>query len=143
MSRSDFNHSAFDHQIADEDLAHIWTLNSDEIDFVNTHQFHYKLHVALQLCSLRKYGRFLEAYKGISTKVLNYLAAQFDQPASFKVEMPQRRVTYSKQCLGIIQHLGFRRSTVADQERLTAWILTKMEHEIRIDPLIEMAEHGV
>ena len=65
------DHSAFNDQISDEELAYIWTLNPFETEFINKHQFQYKLHVAIQLCSLRKYGRFLEEFEGISTKVLN------------------------------------------------------------------------
>ena len=81
------DHSAFNDQISDEELAHIWTLNPYETEFINKHQFQYKLHVAIQLCSLRKYGRFLEEFEGISTKVLNYLNSQLDQGASFKVHV--------------------------------------------------------
>ena len=43
-----YSHSAFNDQITDEELAHIWTLNPLETDFINKHQFQYKLHVALQ-----------------------------------------------------------------------------------------------
>ena len=133
-------HSAFNDQITDEELAHIWTLNPLETDFINKHQFQYKLHVALQLCSLRKYGRFLEEYESISTKVLNYLTSQIGQGASFKVNVPSRRMTYAEQCQEIIQHLGFKRPSVEDQEALSSWLLEKSEDEVRGDFLIEMAE---
>ncbi len=134
------DHSAFNDQISDEELAHIWTLNPFETEFVNKHQFQYKLHVALQLCSLRKYGRFLEEVEGVSTKVLNYLTSQIGQGASFKVNAPSRRMTYSEQCQEIIQHLGFRRPSIEDQNDLSSWLIEKAEDEIKADRLIEMAE---
>ena len=134
------DHSAFNDQISDEELAHIWTLNPFETEFVNKHQFQYKLHVALQLCSLRKYGRFLEEVEGASTKVLNYLTSQIGQGASFKVNAPSRRMTYVEQCQEIIQHLEFRRPSIEDQNDLSSWLIEKAEDEIRADRLIEMAE---
>lgn len=134
------DHSAFNDQISDEELAHIWTLNPYEIEFINKHQFQYKLHVAIQLCSLRKYGRFLEEFEGISTKVLNYLTSQLDQGASFKVYPPDREKTYTKQCQDIIDHLEFRRPSTEDQNDLSSWLIEKAEDEIKADRLIEIAE---
>lgn len=135
-----YNHSVFNDQITDEELAHIWTLNPSEAVFINKHQFQYKLHVAIQLCSLRKYGRFLDEHEGISTKVLNYLASQIGQGASFKINVPDREKTYTKQCQEIIQHLGFKRPSLEEQEALSSWLLEKSEDEVRRDFLIEMAE---
>lgn len=51
--------SIFNLQLSDELLARDWTLSEDDILFINKYRRIFRQGMALQLCAIRVYGRFL------------------------------------------------------------------------------------
>ena len=65
---------------SDEELAFDWTLSERDIDFILTnHRGPENLcRLAMQLCVMRKHGRFLTTYAYVSPAILGYLCHQPD-----------------------------------------------------------------
>ena len=68
--------SIFNLQISDETLAKDWTLAKDDILFVNKHRRIFRQGIALQLCAIKIYGRFLNNWTDLSPQILNYVNQQ-------------------------------------------------------------------
>jgi hypothetical protein len=66
---------------SDEALAFDWTLSARDLAFILTHRGPENLcRLAVQLCVLRKHGRFLTSYTHVSPGILGYLCRQLDLP---------------------------------------------------------------
>lgn len=56
-----------------------------------------RLFVAIQLCSVRLYGRFLNQVHDLSLHIVDYLGQQLDLPPSLATDVPERKATYTDQ----------------------------------------------
>ena len=77
---------------------------------------------ALQLCTLRNYGRFLDDYDLVSVRILTHLGRQLDLPPVLFIAAPDRDATVSEHEQRIRQYLGYQQFDYALQERLTHWL---------------------
>ena len=67
--------------IPEEILAIDWTLTAQDLDFVFMYCYRGSenlLRLAVQLCALRKTGRFIQDYHEIPIKVVQYLTRQLE-----------------------------------------------------------------
>ena len=87
----------------------------------------FRLFIAIQLCAVRLYGRFLNHVHDLSPHIINYLGQQLDLPPSLAVEVPERKATYTDHRHNIMTYLGFQKFDDQAQAQLEAWI----EHEAR------------
>ena len=66
---------------SDEELAFDWTLSARDLAFILAHRGPENLcRLAVQLCVLRKHGRFLTSLAHVSPGILGYLCRQLDLP---------------------------------------------------------------
>ena len=82
--------------LPEEVLAIDWTLASQDLDFVFTHCYRGSenlLRLAIQLCALRKTGRFIQDYHEIPIKAVQYLARQLELEPVLMVSPPERNAT--------------------------------------------------
>jgi TnpA family transposase len=63
---------------------------------------------ALQLCTLRNYGRFLDDYDSIPVRILTHLSRQLDLPPVLFIAAPDRDATVSEHEQRIRQYLGYQ-----------------------------------
>jgi Domain of unknown function (DUF4158) len=77
---------------------------------------------ALQLCTLRNCGRFLDDYDLIPVRILTHLSRQLDLPPVLFIAAPDRDATVSEHEQRIRQYLGYQQFDQALQERLTGWL---------------------
>jgi hypothetical protein len=77
---------------------------------------------ALQLCTLRNYGRFLDDYDLVPVRILTHLSRQLDLPPVLFIAGPDRDATVSEHEQRIRQYLGYQQFDHALQERLTRWL---------------------
>jgi uncharacterized protein DUF4158 len=80
---------------SDEEMVRDWTLSASDIEEVEKSRKSFRLFVAIQLCSVRLYGRFLNQVHDLSAHIINYLGQQLDLPPSLAVEVPERKATYT------------------------------------------------
>ena len=82
----------------------------------------FRLFVAIQLCSVRLYGRFLNQIHDLSPHIVDYLGQQLDLPPSLAIDVPERKATYTDHRQTIMQYLGFQKLDENAQEQLETWI---------------------
>ena len=94
-------------RFSDEEMVRDWTLSASDIEEVEKYRKNFRLFIAIQLCAVRLYGRFLNQVHDLSPHIINYLGQQLDLPPSLGVEVPERKATYTDHRQNIMAYLGF------------------------------------
>lgn len=105
-----------------DDLVEYWTLLKDEQGLVSGKRGATRLGFALLLKFYTQYGRFPQGRFELPGEVVEFVARQVHVPASEldAYEWSGRTVEYQR--AQIRGHLGFRECSVADADKLTAWL---------------------
>jgi TnpA family transposase len=126
---------------SDEEMARDWTLLERDRQEIERYRKESRLYMAIQICAVRLYGRFLHHVHDLSPHIINYLGQQLDLPPSLTVEVPEREATYLEQRQNILKHLGFQRFDHNAQEQLEAWIAQQARLGNLPDALFQQAEN--
>jgi hypothetical protein len=126
---------------SDEELAFDWTLSERDIAFILTnHRGPENLcRIAVQLCVLRKHGRFLANYMQVSPAVLGYLCRQLDLAPLVALSGQVRGNTESDYQRDITQYLGWRPFDAEVHTWLREWIVEQVVQHLYIEDLVEQA----
>ena len=109
-------------EFSDEEMARDWTLSEADRQEVGRYRKNSRLFIAIQLCAVRLYGRFLNDVHDLSPRIVNYLNSQLDLPPSLTIQMPNREATILAHRKNILTYLGFRRFDDTAQKELSHWI---------------------
>jgi len=121
-------------------MARDWTLSASDRQEVEKYRKNFRLFAALQLCSVRLHGRFLNQVHDLSPHLINYLGQQLDLPPSLAIGAPERKATYTDHRHNIMKYLGFQRFDDNAQERLESWIEQQARLGILPDELFQQVE---
>ena len=138
-------HSMLPADPSEDELARHWTLTSDDLaEIAQCRGADHRRRFALQLCTLRAYGRFLDDYRQAPLKIVSHLSRQLDLPPVLFLDPPGRGQTERAQSLRIRRYLGLRsfdRGVAADlrewlrqgalEGRSTAELLSRAEGKLR------------
>src|SRR5712691_10538753 len=126
---------------SDEELAFDWTLSERDIAFILTnHRGPENLcRLAVQLCVLRKHGRFLANYLQVSPAVLGYLCRQLDLAPLVAFSGQVRGNTESDYQRDITQYLGWRPFNAEVHTWLREWIVEQVTQHLYVADLVEQA----
>lgn len=127
-------------RFSDEEMVRDWTLNRRDCQMVNKYRKQYRLGVAIQLCAMRLYGRFLNQLSDLSSRVVSYLSSQLDLPPALTVEVPEREATLLEHRNNILKYLGFRRFDVKVEADLDRWVEAQAHQGLLPDELFHRAE---
>jgi hypothetical protein len=126
-----------------EELARNWTLSEADISEVllcrGTDNC---LRFALQLCVLRRYGRFLEEYDSPPVRIVNHFAMQLHLPPVLLLA-PPRSATESEYRDRLRQYLLLRDLDQKGRDLLAAWVSERMADGEAPDPIAGQAEQVV
>jgi hypothetical protein len=126
---------------SDEELAFDWTLSEQDIRLIMRHRGPENLcRFAVQLCVLRKHGRFLPSYAHLAPVILEYLCRQLDLPPLSAVSGRARDNTESDYQREIAQYLGWRPLDATASTWLRDWILAQVAEHLYVDNLVAQAE---
>jgi TnpA family transposase len=125
---------------SDEEMARDWTLTPRDQQELGKYSKNYRLFVAIQLCAVRLYGRFLNEVHDLSPRIVNYLSGQLDLPPSLTIQAPERKATYAEQRRNILDFLGFQSFDEMAQARLQVWLEEKARQGLLPAALFEQAE---
>jgi hypothetical protein len=125
---------------SDEEMARDWTLSNEDREAVLKYRRNSRLYIAIQLCVVRMYGRFLNQVHELSPRIINYLASQLSMPPSLTVEVPQREATYLEHRNNVLTYLGFRRFDSAIESQLETWLSEQTQQSFLPDELFGPAE---
>ena len=124
-----------------EELAFDWTLSNSDLTFVRGHRGKQNLlQIAIQVCILRKHGRFLSDYSRVAAPILGYLCAQLEIEPIAQLSGRARSSTESVYLREVASHLGWR---VFDQEAeraLQRWTREQVADRLYVEDLVEKAE---
>lgn len=115
------------HSFSDEQMVKDWTLSENDREAISKYRKMFRLHLAIQICAVRLYGRFLNQINDLSPQIVNYLAQQLDLPPSLEVQIPEREATYLEHRQNVLKHIGFSRFDEAAQEQLEIWLEQKAQ----------------
>jgi TnpA family transposase len=105
-----------------EELARDWTLSETDIrEVLFCRGTDNCLRFALQLCVLRRHGRFLEEYDDPPVRIVNHLAAQLHLPPVLLLA-PPRPATESEYRDRLRRHLQLQDLDSKGRDRLAAWV---------------------
>ena len=131
---------ALPHDFSDEEMARDWTLGEDDRQEIGKYRKGSRLYIAIQICAVRLYGRFLNQVHDLSPHIVNYLGQQLDLPPSLTVEVPQREATYLEHRQNVLRHLGFERFDPIAQEQLESWVKQQAQLGALPDELFQQAQ---
>ena len=129
------------HDFSDEEMTRDWTLSDMDKEEISNYRKIFRLHIAIQICAVRLYGRFLNQVHDLSPQIVNYLGQQLNLPPSLVVQTPEREATYLEQRQNVLKHLGFQRFDQLSQKHLELWLEQKARLGLLPDELFEQAEH--
>ena len=99
-----------------------------------------RLFIAIQLCAVRLYGRFLGKVNDLSPQIVNYLSSQLELPPSLTITVPDRDATFSEQRKSILGYLGFSKYDDGVQTNLQEWLKKQAQQGFLPDELFLRAE---
>ena len=103
-------------------MARDWTLSKADKIEIEKYRKDYRLFVAVQICSIRLYGRLLVETNDLSPRIINYLNSQLRLPPTLSIQAPGRKATYLDQRKSIMAYLGFRKFDDRSLNRLEDWL---------------------
>jgi Domain of unknown function (DUF4158) len=126
---------------SDEELAFDWTLSEGDIAFILTNPRGPEnlCRLAVQLCVLRKHGRFLANYLQVSPAVLGYLCRQLDLTPLVRLSGQVRGNTESDYQRDMAQYLGWRPCEAEVHTWLREWIVEQVVQHLYVEELVEQA----
>ena len=125
---------------SDEEMARDWTLSASDKEEIGKYRKNSRLFVAVQLCSVRLYGRFLNQVHDLSPHIMNYLGRQLDLPPSLAVEVPERKATYTDHRQNILKQLGFQKFDEVAQDQLEGRLKQQAHLGLLPNELFQKAE---
>jgi len=125
---------------SDEEMARDWTLSENDQQEIGKYRKDYRLFIAVQLCTLRLYGRFLSEVNEVSPRIVNYLNTQLDLPPSLVIRTPDRPATYSEHRTNLLNYLGYRKFDPEAQTQLQEWLEQQADQSESPDKLFQRAE---
>jgi TnpA family transposase len=128
-------------EFSDEEMARDWTLSGADREELGKYRTHFQLFLAVQLCAVRLYGRFLHQIHEFSPRIINYLGRQLELPPALTVAVPERKATESEQRQQLLDYLGFRKFDEESQTQLTTWLEQQARLGVLPEDLLPQAEH--
>lgn len=124
-----------------EELAFDWTLSEADKARVLQHRGDgNRRRYAVQLCVLRKYGRFVDSYAKVSTKVIGYLSCQLGIEPVIDLSSASRKATEAEYRKDIRHYLGYTQFNKKSKKRLGGWILAVVSESFYVENLIDKSE---
>lgn len=124
-----------------EELAQHWTLSAQDKEEVFKCQGDaQRRRFAVQLCTLRTYGRFLPKAVAAPATIINHLARQLELPLVLFGEIPGRLATETEHFHRIRTYLGWHPFDDEARTRLTNWLHQRATEDFLPSVLISHAE---
>jgi hypothetical protein len=126
---------------SEEELIQFWTLSSqDKEEVYKCRGEGQRRRFAVQLCTLRTYGRFLPKAVAAPVAITNYLARQLDLPLVLFGEVPERLATETDHLQRIRLYLGWQPFDEEARGRLTRWLTQRATDDVLPGDLLARAE---
>jgi TnpA family transposase len=124
-----------------EDCVQYWTLSAqDRAEVLRCRGDANRRRFAVQLCTLRTYGRFLPEATPAPVAITNYLARQLALPLVLFGDVPERLTSETDQLQRIRTYLGWQPFDNEARTRLTRWLTQRATDDVLPSDLVARAE---
>jgi TnpA family transposase len=124
-----------------EELIKSWTLSAhDHAEVMRCRGDANRRRFAVQLCTLRTYGRFLPEATPAPVAITNHLARQLALPLVLFGELPGRLATETEQLQRIREYLGWQPFDEAARARVTTWLTQRATDDLLPSDLVARTE---
>ncbi|HZI74998.1 MAG TPA: DUF4158 domain-containing protein, partial [Gemmatimonadales bacterium] len=118
-----------------------WTLSAhDHAEVMRCRGDANRRRFAVQLCTLRTYGRFLPEATPAPVAITNHLARQLALPLVLFGELPGRLATETEQLQRIREYLGWQPFDEAARARVTTWLTQRATDDLLPSDLVARTE---
>ena len=125
----------------DEELARDWALSAEDREEARRCRGDpSRLRFAVQLCVVRRHGRFLEGYAGVPARILNFLSRQLELPPVLALEASPREGTQQEHQRRIREYLRLQTFDLPIQERLERWVWGRAAEGLSAAEIFPQAE---
>ena len=131
---------SFAENFSDEEMARDWTLSKTDKKEIGRYRKNARLYVAVQLCAVRLYGRFIQRAGDLSLRIVNYLNTQLGLPTNLFVNINTRKATDSTYRQNILDYLGFQKFNEITEQQLKDWLVLKVQQAQLPDELFIQAQ---
>jgi hypothetical protein len=97
------------HEFSDEEMARDWTLSEADREEIGKTRSPFRLFLTVQLCTVRRGGRFFLQVQDLSPRIVNYLGNQLALPSALTIEAPERKATETEHRKQLLDYWGFRK----------------------------------
>ena len=139
-NRKRYQPIALPQDFSHEEMAKDWTLSENDKREIARYRKNSRLFIAIQICAVRVYGRFLNEVNDLSPRIVNYLTGQLGLPPALTIEVANREATYIEHRKNILNHLGFRKYDEEEQAKIQAWLEKQACQGVIPDELFQQAE---
>jgi TnpA family transposase len=139
-TRQRYQPIAFPQHVSEEAIARDWTLSEQDRAELGKYRLTFRLFVALQLCAVRRYGRFLPQVHALSLPIVHYVGHQLGLPPSLVLDVPERKATYTEHRQQILTYLGFQKFDETAHAQLLIWLYQQGRQGLLPDALFQQAE---
>lgn len=112
-------------QFSEEEIVRDWSLSADDKLELARYSKSYRIFVAIQFCSLRLFGRFLQEPNALQSSIISYLCKQLNLAPVLNIEIPEREATWLEHRKNILGYLGFQSFDAAKREETLKWVEDK------------------
>ncbi len=131
MKNQDVNIKNFN--FSDEELARDWTLTDRDKKMLFKFQKRYRPLIAIEICAVRLYGRFLRKYNDLSSRIITYIYQQLGLPATLQISLSVRRGTFFEHRNQILNYLEFKQFDDIEEQELQNWIIATNSSNVVFD----------
>lgn len=131
---------SFSENFSDEEMARDWTLSQSDLKEISRFRKSARLYIAIQICCVRLYGRFVQKVNDLSIRIIHYLNKQLNLPIDLSANISTRKATYSNYHKNILTYLGFQKFDEASENQLKNWLRQKVEQGHLPDDLFVQAQ---
>jgi TnpA family transposase len=125
----------------DDELAREWTLSADDLAQVQQCRGDSnRIRFSIQLCVLRKHGRFLENYSHVTPRILNHFCRQLEISPLLKLDESERNATeygYQKRIREYLHYCDFDDRV---ERELMDWLAERALEGVLSQELFDRAE---
>lgn len=131
----------FREDLSEDELVRDWTLSeSDRVQVLRCRGDDNRRRFAIQLCALRRAGRFLEDFAGVPVRILNYISRQLGLAPALSLGLSDREATEVGYKQRLQEYLDYRSFDSASRANLEEYLRSQLALGMLPEGLKQQAE---
>jgi TnpA family transposase len=112
-------------QFSEEEIVRDWSLSAEDKRELARYRKSYRIFIAVQFCSLRLFGRFLQEPNDLQPGIVSHLSKQLSLLPALNFAAPEREATWLEHRKNILEYLDFHVFDTEKRAEMLKWIENK------------------